>query len=199
MNIANEIDFTGFSTKSFNLSKVNEAIEWMPKNNNFSLPIAEEGVIITLEAMNSIQDLILVTDQWIGYLESEKSKAWRTAALEKASAAGYKAVKQREWFAQADEGFIEASNAVIRAKAMKTWLTSKADYFLAYHRSFRAFLKRDYGIERLSNVSYGSEVYDHLGAGDKKIQNKKFEKSSSGTGGRKSEKSTDWGLSDPFG
>jgi len=107
-----------------------------------------------LEAQNLCQEKIVQIDRLIGFLESEKNKAWSDAALSKSKEAGYKTVKDKEWFAQADDTYIDAANKLVLAKACKKWLENKASYFSGWHYALKTFLKRDYGIENSSTIGY---------------------------------------------
>lgn len=158
MSTTGEIDFTDFKIESIDTSEIDKVIAWLPANGVLDLNIAEEGVILTLEALNFCQDKILFVERWIGFLESEKNKVWAKAALDKAKAAGHTSIKLREWYAQADDDYIEACNQLTRAKALKKWFDNKADYFKSWHYAFKTFLKRDYDIEKISNVGYNVDM-----------------------------------------
>ena len=107
-----------------------------------------------MEAQNLCQEKIVQIDRMIGFLDSKKNKAWSSAALDKSKLAGYKTVKDKEWFAQADDDFIDAANELVLAKACKKWLENKASYFSGWHYALKTFLKRDYGIENSSTIGY---------------------------------------------
>lgn len=158
MSATAEIDFTDFKIESIDTSEIDRVVNWLPLNGVFDLNIAEEGVILTLGALNFCQDQILFIERWIGFLESEKNKAWAKAAIDKAKAAGHTTIKLREWYAQADDEYIESCNQLTRAKALKKWFDNKASYFQSWHYAFKTFLKRDYAIEKISNVGYNVDI-----------------------------------------
>ncbi len=146
-----KIDLHDFSIENINIAEIDQLTSWLPKNGIVDLNIAEQGLILTLHAQNLCQEQIAKIDRWISIKEGQKNKAWTRAALEKATAAGHKTVKNREWFALADDEFIEACNEVAIAKAAKKWLENKAGHFSGWHYAFKTFLRRDYSLEKLGN------------------------------------------------
>lgn len=145
-----------FSVEDIDTSEIDELSEWLPRNGIIDINIAERGLVLTLHGQNICQEKIAKVDHLISIKEGKKNKAWTKAALEKASVAGHKVVKNREWFAQADDDFIEACNEVAIAKAAKKWLENKAAYFSGWHYAFKTFLKRDYSLEKLGNFQVGA-------------------------------------------
>ena len=159
--IRDRIALDSFSIQDIDVSEIDDVSNWLPANGIMDINIAEKGLVLTLHAQNICQEKIARVDRWISIKEGEKSKAWSEAALVKATAAGHKTVKNREWFAQADDDYIEACNEVTIAKATKKWLENKASHFERWHYTFKHFLKRDYGLERLGNfqqAGYNSSV-----------------------------------------
>jgi hypothetical protein len=146
------INISGFSVKDIDTSELEDIIDWLPTTGVFDLNIAEQGLVKALHAENSCQEIIAKLDRYIGTQESEKSRAWADAALNKAKTAGYKTAKDKEWFAAADEEYITVVNEITLAKAGKKWFEKKADYFRGWHYAFKTFLKRDYSLERLGNA-----------------------------------------------
>jgi len=147
------INLDSFSIEDMNTTEIDSVFDWLPSNGVMDVNIAERGLVMTLHAQNICQEHIAKVDRWTSIKESQKNKAWTEAALVKASAAGYKTVKNREWFAQADDEYIEACNEVAIAKAAKRWLENKAKHFEHWHYAFKTFIKRDYGLEKLGNFS----------------------------------------------
>lgn len=169
-----------FSIDKIDTSEIDKVNEMLPKNGIIDINIAEYGLVLTLNAVNYCQDKIPSIDRHIGQLESEKNKAWSAAAIDKSAEAGHKTIKLKEWYAQADEGYIEACNQLAVAKACKKWFENKASYFLAWHYTFKTFLKRDYEVEKVgytapmeynndaevANVSYKRAEQDNEFGGD---------------------------------
>lgn len=153
-----KIRIDNFSIEELDLSEVEELSDWLPKNGIVDLNIAEKGLILTLHGQNLCQEQIARIDHLISVKEGQRNKAWTKAALDKANAAGHKVVKNREWFAQADDDYIEACNQVAIAKAAKRWFENKADYFQNWHYAMKSFLRRDYSLERLGNFQVGYET-----------------------------------------
>lgn len=153
-NLYNSVFKQTISVRDIDISAINTILEGLPKNGVVDLNIAERGLTMTLEAQNICQERIVQVDRLIGFLETRKNKAWSTAALEKAKADGYKTAKDKEWYAQADDDYIEAYNELILAKATKKWLENKANYFSGWHYALKTFLKRDYQIEASSTIGY---------------------------------------------
>lgn len=149
------IKIDSFSIEGIDVTEIDEVSNWLPDNGVMDANIAEKGLVFTLHAQNICQEQIAKVDRWISIKEGEKNKAWSEAALVKATAAGHKTVKNREWFAQADDDYIEACNELAIAKAAKKWLENKASHFSGWHYAFKTFLKRDYGIEKLGNFQRG--------------------------------------------
>ena len=144
-----------FSVEDIDTTELDQFSDWLPRNGVMDINIAERGLVMTLHAQNSCQDLIIKVDRLISIKEGERNKAWTNAALNKAGAAGHKVVKNKEWFAQADDDYINACNEVAVAKAAKRWLENKANYFSGWHYAFKTFLKRDYSLEMLGNYQPG--------------------------------------------
>lgn len=156
-----KITIDDFSIENIDTSEIDNLSNWLPKNGVVDLNIAEQGLIYTLHGQNFCQEQIAKIDHWISIKEGEKNKAWAKAALEKAKNSNFKVVKDKEWFALADNDFIDAANQVAIAKAAKKWFENKADYFSSWHYAFKTFLKRDYSIETLGNFqnsSYQAEI-----------------------------------------
>ena len=96
-------------------------------------------------------------------MESKKSKAWSTAALDEAPKAGYKTGKDKEWYASSDNEYLKYQNEITLAKACKKWLENKAGYFSSWHYAFKTFLSRDYLLEKSAtnaNSGYTNVVGD---------------------------------------
>ena len=149
-----KVSISGFAIENIDISGIEEVISHLPKSGIVDPNIAEKGLLYTLEGQNLCQEKIVQVDRWIGQLESSKNKAWSQAALVRAKEAGYKTVKDKEWFAQSDDDYINSCNELVLAKACKKWLENKAGYFLAWHYALKTFLRRDYTIESASGVGY---------------------------------------------
>jgi hypothetical protein len=154
--IKDVLNLEDFSPEEIDLSALHSLMESLPRSGILDLNIAEQGLVITLEAQNLCQEKIALLDRYIGLLETKKNKLWSDAALNKSKAAGHKTAKDKEWFAQLDDDFILASNNLTMAKATKKWFENKASYFFGWHYTFKTFLKRDYTIERSSNLTFGA-------------------------------------------
>jgi hypothetical protein len=160
MKLHNKLSIDNFSIQNIDIKSIEEVAASLPTNGVVDLNIAEVGLLRTLEGQNLCQERIVQIDRWIGHLESLKNKAWSDAALSKAIKSGLKTAKDKEWFAQADDDYIEACNNLILAKASKKWLENKAGYFLGWHYALKTFLKRDYSIEVASSAGYGASAAD---------------------------------------
>ena len=160
MKLHEKLSIDSFSIKNIDIKSIEEVESSLPTNGIVDLNIAEVGLLRTLEGQNLCQERIVQIDRWIGHLESLKNKAWSDAALNKAVKSGLKTAKDKEWFSQADDNYIEACNNLILAKASKKWLENKAGYFLGWHYALKTFLKRDYSIEAASGVVYGASAED---------------------------------------
>lgn len=146
-----KISIEGFSIETMDISEIEKFAGWLPTHGVIDLNIAEQGLVVTLNAQNLCQEKISQLDLWIAAKEAQKNKAWTEAALIKAPAAGHKTSKDKEWFALADDDYINAINELTKAKACKKWFENKADLFSGWHYSFKTFLRRDYGLEKLGN------------------------------------------------
>lgn len=152
--LSEKVSISNFSIENIDVSSIDEVAHRLPKSGVVDPNIAEAGLLSTLEGQNLCQERIVQVDRWIGQLESLKNKAWSQAALVKAKEAGHKTAKDKEWYAQSDDDYIEACNNLVMAKACKKWLENKASYFLAWHYALKTFLKRDYSIETASSAGY---------------------------------------------
>jgi len=153
-----KICIDNFSMESIDISSIENIVNLLPSSGIVDSNIAEKGLLFTLEGQNLCQEKIVQIDRWIGYLESEKNKAWSQAALFKAKKAGFKTVKDKEWHAQADPDYINACNNLVLAKACKKWLENKTSYFSGWHYALKTFLNRDYSIESASSVGYNTRI-----------------------------------------
>lgn len=151
-NFFEKINLDGFSIETVDISEIEKLSKLLPKNQVYDLNLAEQGLISTLHGQNLCQELIAKIDYWISVKEGDKNKAWAKAALDKADISGHKAVKNREWFALADDDYITSCNNVAIAKAFKRWLENKASFFSGWHYAFKGFLKRDYILEKSANT-----------------------------------------------
>lgn len=149
-----------FEIKDLRIDDISRVEERLPKNGVFDLNIAEGGLIVTLEGQNLCQDKIAKIDRYLGFLEAEKNKVWSKAALVDSKDKGYKTAKDKEWFAQSRDEYIEVLNKITMAKVSKKWLESKASYFSGWHYAFKTFLRRDYSIENLSGVNFSAYNID---------------------------------------
>lgn len=161
-----KIEIEATSIENIDVTEIDKVSNWLPSNGIVDLNIAEQGLILTLHAQNMCQEKIIQIEKIIGTKETEKSRAWSKAALEKAKLAGYKTVKDKEWFAQADEDYIEACNELILAKACKKWFENKASHFSSWHYAFKTFLRRDYSLEKIANFQTGTYNIDSPGGPD---------------------------------
>ena len=155
------VNINNFSIETIDVSEIDRASDFLPKNGVIDLNIAERALSVTLEGQNLCQEKIAQIDRWIGVKEMEKNRAWSAAALVKAKAAQIKTVKEKEWFAQSDSDYINACNNLTLAKACKKWFENKANYFQTWHYAIKTFLRRDYSIENIGsnpiaayNISY---------------------------------------------
>jgi hypothetical protein len=150
------INIDNFKIQDLRIDDIMKVEEKLPKSGVFDLNIAEGGLILTLEGQNLCQDKIAKIDRYLGYLETEKNKAWSIAALEEAKEKGYKTAKDKEWYAQSNDAYIEILNQITVAKVSKKWLENKASYFSGWHYSFKTFIRRDYSIENISGVNFSA-------------------------------------------
>lgn len=151
------INLDGFAVDNIDIKEITRVEKWLPVAGVIDLNIAEQGLVMTLHGQNICQEKIVKVERLIGILETNKNKAWSEAALVKSSSAEYKEMcktaKAKEWFAQADEDYIKVCNQLSLAKAAKRWLENKASYFSGWHYTFKTFLRRDYSLEKLGNLS----------------------------------------------
>ena len=147
------LNIENFSVSSIDVSPIQELSDMLPKTGVVDLNVAEKSLIITLEGQNLCQEKVVLLDRWIGQLEGLRNKAWSNAALVKAKESGYKTAKDKEWFAQSDDNYINILNKITLAKASKKWLENKASYFSGWHYAMKTFLKRDYSLENLANFN----------------------------------------------
>ncbi len=145
-----KVNLDNFSIEKLDVSEIDRMEGFLPKNGIIDLNIAERGLVYTLEGQNLCQEKIAQVERWIGFSETRKNKAWSDAALNKASVSNIKTAKEKDWFAQADEDYINACNNLTLAKACKKWLENKAGYFNSWHYAFKTFLRRDYSLENSS-------------------------------------------------
>jgi len=158
------LSLENFSPEEIDLSELEKIAEMLPTNGIIDLNISEQGLITTLEGQNFCQERIALLDRYIGLHESMKNKAWSNAALNKAKDDGHKTAKDKEWFAQADDEYIEFCNKLTLAKATKKWFENKASYYFGWHYTFKTFLRRDYPIEKSSNVVFGAYDFEERDA-----------------------------------
>lgn len=147
------VDISGFSIEGIDLGGIEEIEGQLPKSGVIDINIAERGLVYTLEGQNICQEKIAQIDRWVAVLDSAKNKAWSRAALEKSKTLGHKTIKDKEWYAQSDDDYIEASNSLALAKACKKWFENKAGYFSGWHYAFKTFLRRDYSVESATSLN----------------------------------------------
>jgi hypothetical protein len=146
-----KVNIDDFSIEEIDVSEIDSVVKWLSSNVTIDANVSEKGLVITLNGQNFCQELIAKVDRWVGYKENLKNKTWSKAALGDATTAGHKTVKNREWFAMADDEYIKIANEIVTARACKKWLENKAEFFNGWHYAFKTFLKRDYDIENLGN------------------------------------------------
>lgn len=150
------LSLDNFSPEEIDISDLDKISAMLPANGVMDINIAEQGLILTLEGQNLCQEKIALLDRYIGLMDTKKNKAWSDAALDKAKNAGHKTAKDKEWFAQSDEEYINFCNILTMAKATRKWFENKAGYYLGWHYTFKTFLRRDYPIEKSSNLTFGA-------------------------------------------
>lgn len=157
MKFVDKVNINGFSSKSLDISEILEIEGLLPtrKNSVVDLNIASSGMVLTLQGMNLCQEKIVLMDRYLGTLEGKKNKAWAEAALVLAPANGYKTGKDKEWFASADDDYIDNCNEISLAKAGKKFLENKASFFSGWHYAFKTFLGRDFFLEKLAGSGLG--------------------------------------------
>jgi hypothetical protein len=153
MNLENVLNIDNINIGSIDVSSIQELSDMLPKNGVVDVNLAEKSLIITLEGQNLCQERAVLIERWIGVLEAKKNKAFSNAALLTAKDKGYKTAKDKEWYAQSDDDYIEILNQLTLAKASKKWLENKASYFSGWHYAMKTFLKRDYSLENLANFN----------------------------------------------
>ena len=146
------ISINNLSIEEIDISGIENIIQLLPTDGNVDSNIAERGLVYTLEGQNLCQEKIAQLDVWIGYIETKRNKAWSSAALEKSKQHGYKTAKDKEWYAQSENNYVEAYNELALAKACKKWFENKASYFSGWHYAFKTFLRRDYSIENATGL-----------------------------------------------
>ena len=137
-NLYEKVSTKNFSIKNIDISPIEDIANSLPKNGIIDVNIAERGLVATLEGQNFCQEKIVIL----------------------AKQAGHKTVKDKEWYAQADDQYVKAHNDLVMAKACKKWLENKTNYFSGWHYALKSFLKRDYSIENSSGISYVSGYND---------------------------------------
>jgi len=150
-NFLEKVQLNKFTLAALDTTEIDEISAWLPRNAVIDLNTAEQGVIYSLHGQNVCQEHIAKIDVWIGYKESDKNRVWREA-VSRAKEGGWKTSKDKEWFAQADEEYLETYNELVLAKAAKKYFENKASYFSSWHYAFKTFLNRDYSLERLGNL-----------------------------------------------
>lgn len=143
-------DLTGFTIAALDTSEIDKISDWFPRGGVVDINVAERGMVLALHGQNVCQEHIAKIDIWIGHKEAEKNKAW-LLAIGRAKDSGWKTVKDKEWFAQADDEYIEACNELTLARAAKKYFENKASNFSGWHYAFKTFLGRDYSLEKLGN------------------------------------------------
>ncbi len=146
-----KVCINNFSIENIDVSEIDKIANFLPKNGVIDINIAEKGIVYTLEGQNLCQEKIAQVERWIGLVETRKNKAWANAALNKSKSASIKTVKEKDWFAQLDDDYVEAYNDLALAKACKKWLENKAGYFNGWHYAFKTFLRRDYSLENFAS------------------------------------------------
>lgn len=154
-SLLDKVNLGDFEISALDTSEIDRVSNWFPKGGVIDLNTAEEGMILSLHAQNICQEHIIQIDIWIGYKESDKSRAWLNA-IAKAKENGCKTIKDKEWYAQADEAYIDACNELTLAKAAKRYFENKASSFSGWHYAFKTFLNRDYSLEKLANLQAGA-------------------------------------------
>jgi hypothetical protein len=172
-------NINGFDAKKLDVKDIQGIENMLPSNRSSVIDanVASRGLLITLEGQNLCQEKIAVLDRYLGVLEGKKNKAWADAALVKAKAAGHKTAKDKEWFALADDDFIEISNEISLTKAAKKYLESKSSYFSGWHYSFKSFLNRDFSLEKVAGhnlYGYNNIVGDEDARQNQTTDNSKF-------------------------
>jgi hypothetical protein len=157
-----KICVNNFSIGDMDVSEIDRLEDFLPKSGVIDINIAERGLIFTLEGQNICQERIAQVERWIGLMETNKNRAWSNAALNKAPLASIKTAKEKDWFAQSDDDYVEAYNQLVLAKACKKWLENKAGYFNSWHYAFKTFLKRDYSLENSASSTgiFPQEAYN---------------------------------------
>ncbi len=153
MHFKEVMDTQGFSIEMLDLTEIMKLSNALPKSRVIDSNIAEKYIIATIEAQDLCQEKIVQVERWIGIKKIMMDKAEAESALVRAKEAGHKTAKEKEWFVQSDEVVMELKNELDKARVAKLWLDNKVRYFSMWHYSLKAFITRDYNIEKSSNYS----------------------------------------------
>lgn len=146
------VNIDGFTVEGIDITTLEKLDEYLPTNGVIDLNIARNGLIMTLHAEIYCQEVIIKLERYLSVLEGEKSKAWANAVLNKAAEKGLKTDKSKEWFAEADDDYIEVLNKITIAKTAKKWFDNKASNLRGWHYTFKSLLKREYDLENTGNL-----------------------------------------------
>lgn len=150
-----------FSIENLDISEIQKISNLLPRTKVIDSNIAEKYIICTIEAQDLCQEKMIQVERWIGMKRIALDKEEAESALVRAKDAGHKTAKEKDWFVQADQAVMDLRDELDKAKVAKIWLDNKIKYFSMWHYSLRAFIKRDYNIEKSSTYSTFGETPEY--------------------------------------
>lgn len=150
-----------FSIENLDISEIQKISNILPRTKVIDSNIAEKYIICTIEAQDLCQEKMIQVERWIGMKRIALDKEEAESALIRAKDAGHKTAKEKDWFVQSDQAVMDLRDELDKAKVAKIWLDNKIKYFSMWHYSLRAFIKRDYNIEKSSTYSTFGEIPEY--------------------------------------
>lgn len=150
-----------FSIETLDISEIQKISNVLPRTKVIDSNIAEKYIICTIEAQDLCQEKMIQVERWIGMKRIALDKEEAESALVRAKDAGHKTAKEKDWFVQSDQAVMDLRDELDKAKVAKIWLDNKIKYFSMWHYSLRAFIKRDYNIEKSSTYSTFGETPEY--------------------------------------
>lgn len=150
-----------FSIENLDISEIQKISNLLPRTKVIDSNIAEKYIICTIEAQDLCQEKMIQVERWIGMKRIALDKEEAESALIRAKDAGHKTAKEKDWFVQSDQAVMDLRDELDKAKVAKIWLDNKIKYFSMWHYSLRAFIKRDYNIEKSSTYSTFGETPEY--------------------------------------
>lgn len=141
-----------FDPMDIDISEFRELSKELPKDVSLDLAMAEHLAVVYLRAADRCSEIHSNLIWYVGKLKIDKNTMRQKFYLLSIDE-GYKTINDRNAYAESHPDFIDVSNRLIGAEAVRKWFEDKHKWFLESHRFMKAKLKSESSLLNSSSFS----------------------------------------------